>query len=328
VPEELPGWDTHDVNALAPFGRIRLIAIDVDGTLLKFGTSDVYKTIARLARTLRTPPPIHRCRHRRVFVTLATGRALAGVRSVLKQLPLPRDVPLILYNGSVIVRNGSFDPIHCEAIRFPDLASIIAVAMPLGLPVYVYTYAPRAEAWFSRSESHEHVFGWSAGLRPAVEFNGLAIDWVESAPDRNLEACAVLVDLGNRFPNIDPTQIERRLAALENISVTRSGQSYIEVRPRGSNKGNALERVASRLGFDRDCVVALGDSDNDAEMLRWARIGVTVKGGSAPAADASDFVCRHGAAEGAVELLRLVVQARRYFGQLEVLPKLGRPHDD
>ncbi|MGD0581221.1 MAG: HAD-IIB family hydrolase, partial [Bryobacteraceae bacterium] len=100
------------------------------------------------------------------------------------------------------------------------------------------------------------------------------------------------------------------------VSCTASGTRYIEVRPVGSDKGAALARAAELLGILREQVLAIGDSDNDVEMLRWAGVGVSVAGASAMALAGSRFVCRHAVVAGVIEVLRLIRQARRYASRL------------
>ena len=61
----------------------------------------------------------------------------------------------------------------------------------------------------------------------------------------------------------------------------------------GVSKASALARVAARRGIGREDVLAVGDGDNDREMLRWAGHGVAM--GQAPAsvcADADEVTLR------------------------------------
>jgi hypothetical protein len=107
-----------------------------------------------------------------------------------------------------------------------------------------------------------------------------------------------------------------RLSRIPSLSCTTSGYSYLEVRPAGVNKGLGLSVAAEHLGLDRSEVLAVGDNDNDAEMLNWAGIGVAVSSASQTAISNSRYVCGngHGVLAGAVEVMRLVNQAKRYYG--------------
>ncbi|MCA1696625.1 MAG: Cof-type HAD-IIB family hydrolase, partial [Actinobacteria bacterium] len=95
------------------------------------------------------------------------------------------------------------------------------------------------------------------------------------------------------------------------VTVTQSSASYLEIRPKGADKGSALSLVASSYGFGPEEVLAIGDNDNDAEMLRWAGCSVSVANATPAALLASDYVTRGAAGEGVVEAMRLLIDARR-----------------
>ena len=304
MAETLPNW-LHDVEALRRFAKIRLIVIDLDGTLISSAQPNpLLNTIKDLVRSLN--------HHRyKVGLTIATGRTLAGVRPVLETLPLHKGVPLILYNGSLVVRNGTFKVIERRTISLESLQQIIETSSNHCVRTFAYFYN---DPWFEAQDvsEHEYVMGWTSNCEPGHEFNNMPVRWL-STPEvgKTIEPSALLIDTSN-----DPTaaaQIELELANIHDISITRSGIRYIEVRPKGSNKGIALERIANDTDLTRDEILALGDNDNDSEMLTWAGIGVAISEASPTALTSSDYVCHYGVYEGVVEALRLVRLARRYF---------------
>src|SRR5256885_7951749 len=115
MAEPLPRWETHDVEDLRRFSRIKLIVADLDGTLIP---SNLSQTIQELASSLS--------HHRyKVTLTLATGRTLAGVRPLVEKLSLASGAPLILYNGSIVVKNGTFSIIDRKSISLESLQDIL-----------------------------------------------------------------------------------------------------------------------------------------------------------------------------------------------------------
>jgi Cof subfamily protein (haloacid dehalogenase superfamily) len=303
MAEPLPNWDTHDVEDLRRFARICLIVADLDGTLVP---SPLHQKLQSLIRSLR---------HYRyqVNLTLATGRTLAGVLPLLKTLPLMKDIPLILYNGSVVVRNGSFSVIERRTISLDSLREVLEISSHHCVRTLAYFYD---DPWFEAQNTHEHeyVIGWTANCEPSAEFNNMPVQWLSTCNvNSEIEPSAILIDTSS-----DSTAapiIELELAKVPNISATRSSTRYIEVRPKGSNKGVALKYIASAYNLLRDEILALGDNDNDSEMLAWAGIGVSISEASSSALMNSDYVCRHGIFDGAVELMHLVKHARHYFFQ-------------
>jgi hypothetical protein len=62
--------------------------------------------------------------------------------------------------------------------------------------------------------------------------------------------------------------------------VVRSSNVLIEVFPVNVSKGHALAALADHLGVSQSEVMAIGDHDNDIEMLAWAGLGVVMGNGS------------------------------------------------
>jgi len=250
-----------------------------------------------------------------VNLTIATGRALSGVRPLLQTLALNKEMPIILYNGSVIVRNESFAVISRRTITPESLIAVLHAASKYSVRTLAYVYNdPVFNHYWSvgQSGSHEYVLGWGSIEPVEYEFNEIPVQWQDKYTEAETVApCAILIDT-SRDPEAE-TILSAELMRIKNISVIENKQHYIEIRPQGSNKGAALECLVSFLGLAREEVLAFGDDDNDAEMLSWAGIGVAVSGASAIAQAHSSYVCRHDIEAGAVEVLRLVRNARRYY---------------
>lgn len=299
----LPSWDTDDVNTLVDFSRIELIVADLDGTLLSPGQMALYETIRSLNRSLGSYG---------VALTLATGRSLSGVHNLLSTLSLRKGVPIILYNGSLVVRNKTFEILSRKTIETNILQAIVNLSSELGVPALAYFYTGPTNQLASSSDNIEYVLGWAEGGHVSHEFNGMRVDWQGGHKiTEKANPSAILIDISTKGDCA--LAILRRLQKVVGISVTHSGQSYLEIRPADSNKGVALEMAARLSRIDRYNILAIGDNDNDLEMLKWAGIGVAVAGSSPNALLSADYVSRHGVIEGAIEVLRVVRNARRYF---------------
>ena len=95
---------------------------------------------------------------------------------------------------------------------------------------------------------------------------------------------------------------------LPGITITSSGSDNFEILPAGADKGRALTRLGEMLGVTPAEMVAIGDSDNDAEMLR--AVGMPVAMGNADAAlkDLAKYItadCDHdGVAQAVYHLFK------------------------
>jgi hydroxymethylpyrimidine pyrophosphatase-like HAD family hydrolase len=316
VPELLPNSDSLDVAELKPFARIRLIVVDLDGTFILPSTSAVVPRLLAEQRTLSNY-------RYSISFTIATGRAVNGVQPLLETLSIAKDMPLILYNGAVVVANRTFEPITKRELAHAEVSRILDICSRHPVAVYANRYNGALQSGFGIAPL-ETVCGWSDVQRPSVDFNHLPVHWQPRFSDgsRNGYSTIVIEAFGD---NVDLNDVVGEVVTACKVLCTRSGARYVEIRPPGCNKGVALDTVARSLHIDREEILALGDNDNDSEMLALAGIGVAVRGASASAVKACDFICHRGAVDGALEVIQLVRAARRYFYDHTAFARLPTP---
>jgi len=129
----LPDWRTDDVESLRPFADIRLIAADLDGTLLPDARSNLAPAIQRLQRSLFYASP-------HVRLTIATGRAYAGTASLAADLRIDKETPLIVYNGSLIVQPRIGRGMRQGFIRREALRQIVSTCLLHNATVLAYSH--------------------------------------------------------------------------------------------------------------------------------------------------------------------------------------------
>ena len=123
---------------------------------------------------------------------------------------------------------------------------------------------------------------------------------------QDYEPCSILIDwklLGNQAENV-----ARYLEQCPLISCTRSGSVFWEIRARGVSK----EMIFKHIKYNGKCI-AIGDNDNDIELLQKADIGVAVANGSSAAKAVAQYHCHEAGASGVLELVRTIKEANRYF---------------
>ena len=92
---------------------------------------------------------------------------------------------------------------------------------------------------------------------------------------------------------------------LHGVSYYIGYTAWLDLAPEGVSKATGLAKVAERLGVAREDVLAIGDGNNDVEMLRWAGRGVAMANGAPEALEAADAVTASIEEDGvAVELSR------------------------
>jgi Cof subfamily protein (haloacid dehalogenase superfamily) len=222
-------------------------------------------------------------------VTIATGRSCPPPRVFARRLGLVS--PIICYQGAAIQDVLTRSPIFHRPLPL-DLAKEIArwgTASGLDITAYhddvIYLEEIRREPEF-----YDRWFGL-----PMVVVDDLA-----GSLDGDITKFIVTV-----APEDAPGVLEEARSLFgDRAQVVRSHDFFIEFVAKGVSKGDALARLAGYLGVPRDRVVAVGDNENDLDMLRWAGVGVAM--GNAPdvVKREADWVAPSIEMDGAAEVLR------------------------
>jgi Cof subfamily protein (haloacid dehalogenase superfamily) len=231
----------------------RLVATDIDGTLLRDDRTLSPRTSAVLARIAAAGTP----------VVLVTGRPIRWLALVYEQLAEP--LPAICANGAVV-----YDPVTDTVLRADPLAPELLAEVARRLRAEVPDVSFAVEIVDSRQMRHEahYPLRWDADLE--------AIRAIES-PEELLAVPAVklLARAGEQDPD---TFVRVVAAALQGLAeATHSSYSgLVEISAAGVTKAAGLAWYAARLGIDERDVLAFGDMPNDLPMLTWAGRAVAV----------------------------------------------------
>jgi len=303
MPLELPD-NNSPIEQLKPFSQVRLIIADLDGTLLNPEDPSIWNNFNTQIRSNN---------YYKVKFTIATGRTLYGVKNYLKDLNFPKNHPIILYNGSLVVLYGSNTLLLKKTIPSDTLKKIITTFRkePIQILAYIYDVTLIFEEIINPNDP-EIVLGWSNIGKMQKESNQMNIQWKEWGDIPNINDSLLAILIGTRDKK-NLTYIKRKLKELPEITITKSGSQYLEIRPKDSNKATAAEQILKEIGCKREEVLSIGDNDNDAELLEWSGIGISVNGASKKALYSSKYVTKYNSASGVVGVLRLVKESRRYF---------------
>ncbi len=238
---------------------IRLLALDIDGTLL---TSE--RAVAP-----RTRAALDRAREAGVRLVLVTGRRLPSARRIARDLG--GDVPLVLHNGALVVDGG-------ELLRSLGLPRDVArEATERGL-------ATGAEPVLHCGARGEGRLLVRAGARPGP----LMAYYLERARDDLRIVPDLLGALADEEPmqvmfGGSPEEMEVTRAALEEALAGRARIErsvypakdlvILEVLERSVAKAAAVVFLQGRWGITAEETMAIGDNWNDREMIAHAGLG-------------------------------------------------------
>lgn len=264
----------------------RLVGLDIDGTLMHWG-GEISEAVVEA---------IERVRLSRNHIVLATGRNIVATMPVAKKLGLKRGWA-VTSNGAVTIRLNPGAPGGYEIVR-------------------TLTFDPRAALELIRDEMPDAFF--------AVEDLGVGFRVTKDFPMGELVGRQTVVDFEAlcaddvtrvviRAPGADVAHFDDIVSriGLNDVTYAVGYSAWLDLTPPGVSKASALEFVRGELGVDPAHTVAVGDGNNDIEMLRWANDSYAM--GNAPDKVVAAAGRRVGYVEddGVLEVLGPLIDPRR-----------------
>jgi len=239
--------------------RPKLVALDIDGTLVDF--DGVLPGSVRVA--------VRRIIDAGVPVVMSTGRSWMATQIIVEALELPPALH-VCSNGAVVVdyppfelvRHVTFDPSPIID-RVVELTNAIIAVEEIGRGYRVSAAFPDGELY--GDTVHESLE--SLRSRPVSRV-------IVRDPDGD---DAEFKDLAGRL-------------GLHGVSYFVGWKCWLDIAPEGVDKASGLDVACERYGVVPSDVLALGDGYNDIEMLRWAGRGVAMGGAPPEVMAAADHV--------------------------------------
>lgn len=238
-----------------PVRAVRLLAVDLDGTLL---------------RSDRTPHPrsaeaLVRASSMGLQVVLASGRNSPAIRAYSDEIGIR--CPIVAANGAHVIDETDLEVVH-HSLGEPYWSLVADFAEQSG--THFHAYARHRLLFFANTR-------WSEIYVQRVRH--LVPEYLEREQLRGIEVTKVmLVD----EPNVLDQHQKELAARLRGTPVVlvRSEAEYLEFLSARANKGEGLREIARRKGIDRHEIAAIGDYSNDVPMLEYAGVSAAVSNAS------------------------------------------------
>ncbi|MGE9553310.1 sugar-phosphatase [Erwinia amylovora] len=257
---------------------IKLIAIDMDGTLLN----------PQHEVTPRVKQAIQAARDKGVAVVLATGRPFIGVQRYLMELDLRQEGQYcITNNGALVQKAETGDCVAEVTLNYHDYLYFEQLARELGVHFQALTksllFTPNKD--ISEYSVHEsYLTGIPLRYRAVEEMDKSA-----TFPKvMMIDVPSILDEAIKRIPQ----------EARDRYTIMKSSPYYLEILSKQVNKGAGVKALADRLGLAREEVMAVGDQENDIAMLEYAGTGVAMGNGIDSVKAVAQFVTKTNQEDG------------------------------
>jgi len=249
---------------------VRLIVTDVDGTLL----DSRQRLSATVAKAIEDAANLG------VMTVLATGKTRGPwAREVYERIKVGANAraPGLFVQGLVLCDSDG-NVLSSQTLEKGRAKEILRFARARGCAAVAFCVDRIACS--KRNEVTDRVLDY--GEPPPVECGDLI------AASDGLEINKILLfgeeEAMGRF------RAEAAVVLAEACDVTTAVPGMLEFLPKGASKGSAVRDLCEKMGIDAANVLALGDGENDAEMLAFAGVGVAVGNASAAAKAVADVV--------------------------------------
>ena len=258
---------------------IKLVVSDIDGTLIRRG-EPFPQAVKEVVKELKK---------RGIIFTFASGRLPYMISPYMEEMGL--DAPVCACNGTLLYQGSRM--IERHPMKMSLLKDLIEASLSMDMTVLYAIdgteYCLEENEAVRRKRRERGSYHEVRRLSDA-EWERLEVDKVN------------ILDENRQMPNLMP--YEEPLAGI--CDITHYGTSGLEIVTAGYGKGYGLTRLAEMMNVPLGQVLAIGDNENDNDMIRLAGIGGVVGNGIPETKLYADIVAEHEAGEGVAEIIRRV----------------------
>lgn len=258
--------------------KYKLIAVDMDGTLLKNNGEISENTLSAIRDVC----------DRGIRFVVSSGRPVPGIRKYdfLNGI----DSSAIVYNGGKIIDLKTDEVLYSQGLYPDDARKILALGDALGTTMCIWSdeklYCNVLNERTEKYKRHSGLEPIKVTDREALISQGIAkILWYDET-----ERVQQFVEImGNE--------------SFESVSCFTSNPAYLEICNALVSKAKAMEKLGEIYGIDREEMIAVGDGENDLSMIEYAGLGIAMANASEKVKSKADYITASNEDEGVAKVL-------------------------
>lgn len=262
--------------------RFKLVVLDMDGTLL----DDNHQV------SVANKEAILRLKREGVNVVLASGRPYESIYPYVEELGV--DMPLIAANGALIKSPLTSEVYYSAGLPIHLAKKIIEYGQANHYPISLYL------------DGEVHTFNGSM-VKVHWELEKLNASLIEKFESEKELYKIIYKHLPER---IEEAFLHLEKEYKEQLYITRSDDTYLDVMNINASKGMALRQILDKLQFSSHEVLVMGNSYNDTTMFEVAGLSIAMENAPATVKEAADFVTKSNNEDGVAYAIE------RYMNQI------------
>jgi Cof subfamily protein (haloacid dehalogenase superfamily) len=270
-----------------PHPDIRLIAADLDGTLLN----------SEGGLSQRNTDAVGTVQDLGIAFVLVSARPPFGMQWVVERLQLGG--LMIAYNGALVIDTRLENVLIDRLMSAADTQAVIRIVREHAL----YTSYYSGMEWFVEQDCEE--VAWEARAQKRwPKITDLA------APSTPRPHKLIVADLKDR--NKLETGYREIKSRLPHLNVHYSGRWSFEVCDAKATKASALAFVADHMQIHHESIMAIGDNYNDLDMLDFAGLSVAVSNAPDEVRSAADWVAAANDEDGVAFAIERLLSVKSF----------------
>lgn len=264
---------------------MKLIAVDVDGTLLNTNNEISPKTRDTLIKA----------GHAGHKIVIVSGRPTSGVKHLAKELNFDEFGGLLSnFNGGAITNYASDEVIVNHSLDRDLALELLNDTKDLDLEIIIpFEYLILSDRDNEYLDFKRKILGLETRAVPDIREN------LDFDPNKIIFAKNEEI-LDQHIPFLLEKYGDR-------TSQVRSQRFYYEIMPKGLSKGKSLLEIADHYGIDQKDIIAFGDEMNDLTMLEVAGVAVAMGNAVDPIKEIADYVTLSNDHDGIADYLEKFV---------------------
>ena len=276
-------------TSLAAASRIRLVCLDLDGTLC-----DSQKNISPGNRAA-----LARAREAGLSIAVASGRHPFNVCDLMDGLGLPHTA--VCLSGAYVMHEGR--EVFRHGITLECVERAVGVARRVGCYISVSGAdfnlnsgsVVRAASEMAATSRYRGCGGYDELLNEARARSG------------ELRTCALHADDDERYQELRALLAE----AMPGVTLAQSDVRWVDATDAGCSKAEGISALARAMGLSLAEVAAVGDDENDVESMGAVGLGIAMGNAIEPVRSAAGLVVADNEHDGVAEAIDAILAARK-----------------